>query len=133
MNHTKNFLEELILLKKSPNTEFSLIVKKNRYRLDDVIIFKKNLPIRGKIVNGGKNSSDDFILQIKAIICEPGLGKILSDVMLGPNYEFEELEMCITNTTDNLDRMLLTVNVISCVQKKSKVGLTMNIIKIIQK
>jgi len=53
--------------------------------------------------------------------------------MLGPNYEFEELEICITNTTDNLDRMLLTVNVISCVQKKSKVGLTMNIIKIIQK
>jgi len=133
LNNTENLLAELILLKKSTDIQFSLIVKKNQYKLDDVIIFKKNLPIREKIVNGGKNSSDDFILQIKAIICEPGLGKILSDVMLGPNYEFEELEMRITNTTDNLDRMLLTVNVISCVQKKSKAGLTMNIIKIIQK
>ena len=133
MNHTENLLEELILLKKSIDIQFSLMVKKKQYRLNDVIIFKKNLPIKEKIVSGGKNSSDDFIPQIKAIICEPGLGKILSDVMLGPNYEFEELEICITNTTDNLDRMLLTVNVISCVQKKSKVGLTMNIIKIIQK
>ncbi len=53
--------------------------------------------------------------------------------MLGPNYEFEELEICITNAADNLNRILLIVNVINCVQKKSNVGLTMNIIKIIQK
>ncbi len=103
------------------------------YRLDDVIIFKKKIPIREKIVNDDKNSLDDFMPQIKAVICDPRLGKILSDSMLGPNYEFEELEICITNATDNLNRILLIVNVINCVQKKSQVGLTMNIIKIIQK
>ena len=93
MNHTKNFLEELILLKKSPNTEFSLIVKKNRYRLDDVIIFKKNLPIREKIVKNNENISDSFVCQIKAVIHDPRLAKTLSSVMLGPNYKFEELEI----------------------------------------
>jgi len=133
LNHTKNFLEELILLTKSPGAQFSLMLKKKMYRLDDVIIFKKKIPIREKIVNDDKNSSDNFMPQIKAIICEPRLGKILSDSMLGPNYEFEELEICITNATDNLNRILLIVNVINCVQKKSQVGLTMNIIKIIQK
>jgi len=133
LNHTKNFLEELILLTKSPGTQFSLMIKKKMYVLNDVIILKKKLPIKGKIVDGSKNSSDDFTPQIKAIIYESKLGKILSDVMLGPNYEFEELEICITNTLDNLNKMLLIVNVINCVQKKSKVGLTMNVIKIIQK
>lgn len=133
MNHTKDFLEELILLKKSPDIQFSLVIKKNMYRLDDVIILKKKIPTKKKIVDGDKNSSDDFIPQIKAVIYEPRLGKILSDTMLGPNYEFEELEICITNAADNLNRILLIVNVINCVQKKSNVGLTMNIIKIIQK
>ncbi len=133
MNHTKDFLEELILLKKSPDIQFSLVIKKNMYRLDNVIILKKKIPTKKKIVDGDKNSSDDFIPQIKAVIYEPRLGKILSDTMLGPNYEFEELEICITNAADNLNRILLIVNVINCVQKKSNVGLTMNIIKIIQK
>ena len=133
MNHTKNFLEELILLKKSPNTEFSLIVKKNRYRLDDVIIFKKNLPIREKIVKNDENISDNFVYQIKAVIHDPRLAKTLSSVMLGPNYKFEELEIRIDNATDNLNSVLLVVNLISSVQKKSRVELTMNIVKIIQK
>ncbi len=76
MNHTKDFLEELILLKKSPDIQFSLVIKKNMYRLDDVIIFKKKIPTKKKIVDGDKNSSDDFIPQIKSVIYEPRLGKI---------------------------------------------------------
>ena len=133
MNHTGNLLAELILLKKSIDIQFSLMVKKNQYRLNDVIIFKKNLPIREKIVKSDENISDGFVYQIKAVVHEQILAKTLSSVMLGPNYKFEELEIHIDNVTDNLNSVLLVVNLINSVQKKSRVELTMNIVKIIQK
>ena len=133
MSHTENLLAELILLKKSIDIQFSLMVKKNQYRLNDVIIFKKNLPIKEKIVKSDENISDSFVYQIKAVIHHPRLAKTLSSVMLGPNYKFEELEIHIDNVTDNLNSVLLVVNLINSVQKKSRVELTMNIIKIIQK
>ena len=133
MNHTENLLVELILLKKSTDIQFSLMVKKNQYRLNDVIIFKKSLPIREKIVKNDENISDIFVYQIKAVIHDPRLAKTLSSVMLGPNYKFEELEIHIDNVTDNLNSVLLVVNLINSVQKKSKVELTMNIVKMIQK
>ena len=133
MNNTENLLAELILLKKSVDIQFSLMVKKNQYRLNDVIILKKNLPIREKIVRNDENISDSFVYQIKAVIHDPRLAKTLSSVMLGPNYKFEELEIHIDSVTDNLNSVLLVVNLINSVQKKSRVELTMNIIKIIQK
>ena len=131
MNNTENLLAKLILLKKSTDIQFSLIVKKNQYKLDDVIIFKKNLPIRGKIIRDEEKNSESFVYQIKAVIHEPMLAKTLSSVMLGPNYKFEELEICINGATENLNSVLLVVNLINSVQKKSRVELTMNIIKII--
>ena len=109
------------------------MVKKNQYRLNDVIIFKKNLTIRKKIVKSDENISDNFVYQIKAMINDPRLAKTLSSVMLGPNYKFEELEIRIDKATDNLNSVLLVVNLINSVQKKSRVELTMNIVKIIQK
>ena len=133
MNHTENLLAELILLKKSIDIQFSLMVKKNQYRLNDVIIFKKNLTIRKKIVKNDENISDSFVYQIKAVVHEQILAKTLSSVMLGPNYKFEELEIRIDKATDNLNSVLLVVNLINSVQKKSRVELTMNIVKIIQK
>ena len=133
MDHSENLLVELILLKKSTDIQFSLIVKKNQYKLDDVIIFKKNLPIREKIVKSDENISDSFVYQIKAVIHEPMLAKTLSSVMLGPNHKFEELEICIDGATENLNLVLLVVNLINSIQKKSRVELTMNIVKIIQK
>ena len=139
MNQTKNFLEELILLKKSTDIQFSLIVKKNQYKLDDVIIFKK-IDKKGKIIRSKEKNSEsswsasfNFVYQIKAVIHEPMLAKTLSSVMLGPNYKFEELEICINGATENLNSVLLVVNLINSIQKKSRVELTMNIIKIIQK
>jgi len=36
LNHTENLLVELILLKKSIDMQFSLMVKKNQYMLNDV-------------------------------------------------------------------------------------------------
>ena len=113
--------------------QFSLMVEKNQYRLDDVVIFKKNLPTRKKILGNSKNILGNFVYQVKAVVDEPRLAKTLSSVMLGPNYKFEELEICIDYATDNLNSILLVVNLINSVQKKSRVELTMNVVKIIQK
>jgi len=126
-------LAESILLKKSTDMQFSLMVKKNQYRLDDVVIFKKNLPTRKKILDSSENISDNFVYQIKAVVHEPILAKTLSSVMLGPNYKFEELEICIDYATGNLNSVLLVINLINSIQKKSRVELTMNVVKIIQK
>ena len=73
-----------------------------------------------------------------AIICvEKGLQKkieLLSELLQSQlnveDYKIIELEIRIDNATDNLNSVLLMVNLISSVQKKSRVELTMNIIKI---
>jgi len=127
-----NLFVELIKIQNSELLNFSLYIKGNRYQLKNIKILEKNTPLTKKALRGGVYISDKFVYQIKADIFDSNLGSSLSDFMLGPNFEFEDIKISIDNGVGKWRSISLIVNLVSSIQKQSKTELIMNIIKIYQ-
>ena len=131
MKETK-LLTELIKIQNSEPLSFSLYIKGNRYQLKNIKISEKSTPLTKKASRGGVYISDKFVYQIKATVFDPQLANSLSGVMLGPSFEFKDLEISVVNTGE-AKSVLIIVNLVNSIQKQSKTVLTMNINKIYQK
>tara|TARA_B100000408_G_C10093928_1_gene139028 strand:- start:48 stop:446 length:399 start_codon:yes stop_codon:yes gene_type:complete len=132
MKH-ENLLTELIKIQNSEPIQFSLMIDGTKFLLSDAIISEKSTPVTKKTVRGGVYFSDKFVYQIKAAIFDSKLANSLSDTMLGPSFEFKDLEICVDNVTGKWKPVSIIVNLVNSVQKQSKTELTMNIIKIYKK
>ena len=131
MKH-ENLLLELIKIQNTQPVQFSLIINGNTYHLSSVTISKKSTPLTKKTDRGGVYISDKFVYQIKAVIFDSGLGNSLSDFMLGPNFEFENIKISIDDGIGKWRSVSIIVNLVNSIQKQLKTELTMNIIKICQ-
>jgi len=127
-----NLLAELIKIQNSEHTSFSLCIKGNRYQLEGVKISEKSTPLTKRALRGGVYISDKFVCQITATIFDSSLANSLSDFMLGPNVEFEDIKISLDNEVGKWSSVSIIVNLVSSVQKQSKTELTMNVIKICQ-
>ena len=127
MSYT-DLLIKIINIQKSKPIKFSLIMKEKQYKLNDVTISKKNTVVSKKTVRGGAYISDKFVYQLKATVFEPGIATILSGTMLGPNFDFDALEIRVKNIGDRYLEISLLTNLVNTLQKKSMTELTMNII-----
>ena len=83
-------------------------------------------------MRGGVYISDKFVYQIKAVIFDSSLANSLSDFMLGPNFEFDDLKISVDNGVGKWSSVSIIVNLVSSIQKQSKTELTMNVIKMYQ-
>lgn len=131
MSYT-DLLVKIINIQKSKPLKFSLIMKEKQYKLNDVIISKKNTVVSKKTVRGGAYISDKFVYQLKATVFEPGIATMLSGTMLGPNFDFDVLEIRVENMGDGYGKISLLTNLVNTLQKQSMTELTMNIIDIKQ-
>ena len=127
-----NLLTELIEIQNSESLNFSLYIKGNKYQLKNIKISEKSTPLTKKELRGGVYISDKFVYQFKADIFDSSLGNSLSDFMLGPNFEFEDIKISVDNGIGKWRSVSIIVNLVSSIQKQSKTELTMNIIKICQ-
>ena len=127
MSYT-DLLVKIINIQKSKPLKFSLIMKEKQYKLNDVTISKKNTVVSKKTVRSGAYISDKFVYQLKATVFEPGIATILSGTMLGPNFDFDALEIRVKNIGDRYLEISLLTNLVNTLQKKSMTELTMNII-----
>ena len=127
MSYT-DLLVKIINIQKSKTLKFSLIIKKKQYKLNDVTMFKKNTVVSKKTVRGGVYISDKFVYQLKATVSEPRMAAMLSGTMLGPNFDFDVLEIKIENMGNGYGKISLLTNLVNTVQKQSMTQLTMNII-----
>ena len=127
-----NLLTELIEIQNSVPLSFSLYIKGNRYQLKNIKISEKSTPLTKKSLRGGVYVSGKFVYQIKAVIFDSSLANSLSDFMLGPNFEFDDLKISVDNGVGKWSSVSIIVNLVSSIQKQSKTELTMNIIKICQ-
>ena len=107
-------------------------MKEKQYKLNDVIMSKKNTVVSKKTVRGGAYISDKFVYQLKATVFEPGIATMLSGTMLGPNFDFDVLEIRVGNMGNNYGKISLLTNLVNTLQKQSMTELTMNIIDIKQ-
>ena len=131
MSYT-DLLVKIINIQKSKPLKFSLIMKEKQYKLNDVTMSKKNTVVSKKTVRGGAYISDKFVYQLKATVFEPGIATMLSGTMLGPNFDFDVLEIRVENMGDGYGKISLLTNLVNTLQKQSMTELTMNIIDIKQ-
>lgn len=131
MSYT-DLLVKIINIQKSKPLKFSLIMKEKQYKLNDVIISKKNTVVSKKTVRGGAYISDKFVYQLKATVFEPGIATMLSGTMLGPNFDFDILEIRVENMGNDYGKISLLTNLVNTLQKQSMTELAMNIIDIKQ-
>ena len=131
MSYT-DLLVKIINIQKSKPLKFSLIMKEKQYKLNDVRMSKKNTVVSKKTVRGGAYISDKFVYQLKATVFEPGIATMLSGTMLGPNFDFDILEIRVENMGNDYGKISLLTNLVNTLQKQSMTELTMNIIDIKQ-
>ena len=131
MSYT-DLLVKIINIQKSKPLKFSLIMKEKQYKLNDIVISKKNTVVSKKTVRGGAYISDKFVYQLKATVFEPGIATMLSGTMLGPNFDFDILEIRVENMGNDYGKISLLTNLVNTLQKQSMTELTMNIIDIKQ-
>ena len=127
MSYT-DLLVKIINIQKSKPLKFSLIMKEKQYKLNDVIMSKKNTVVSKKTVRGGAYISDKFVYQLKATVFEPGIATMLSGTMLGPNFDFDALEIKVENMGNGYGKISLLTNLVNTLQKQSMTELTMNVI-----
>tara|TARA_B100000508_G_scaffold135675_1_gene127774 strand:- start:1433 stop:1837 length:405 start_codon:yes stop_codon:yes gene_type:complete len=130
MSYT-DLLVKIINIQKSKPLKFSLIMKEKQYKLNDVTIYKKTV-VSKKTVRGGAYISGKFVYQLKATVFEPGIATMLSGTMLGPNFDFDILEIRVENMGNDYGKISLLTNLVNTLQKQSMTELTMNIIDIKQ-
>ena len=127
-----NLLAELIEIQNSEPLSFSLSIKGNKYQLKNIKISKKSTQLTKRALRSGVYSSDKFVYQIKAVIFDSSLANSLSDFMLGPNFEFEDIKISVDNGVGKWSSVSIIVNLVSSIQKQFNTELTMNIIKMCQ-
>ena len=131
MSYT-DLLVKIINIQKSKPLKFSLIMKEKQYKLNNVTMSKKNTVVSKKTVRGGAYISDKFVYQLKATVFEPGIATMLSGTMLGPNFDFDVLEIRVENMGNGYGKISLLTNLVNTLQKQSMTELTMHIIDIKQ-
>ena len=124
-------LVEIIEVQKSHKLDYILHLEKVTYLLDSVSIAKSSTPVNRPTSRGGVYFSDTFAFKIKAVVDDLSIAELLSKSMLGPNPEFQELEIT-TNVPikDSIKKVTFFVNLTNSMQSSSHIELNMTIIRL---
>ena len=131
MTLDEKILVEIIEVQKSHKLDYILHLGKVTYPLDSVAITKSSTPVTRPTNRGGIYFSDTFVFKIKAVVNDLSIAELLSKSMLGPNPEFQELEIT-TNVSikDSIKKVTFCVNLTNSMQSSSHIELNMTIIRL---
>ena len=131
MTLDEKILVEIIEVQKSHKLDYILHLGKVTYPLDSVAITKSSSPVTRPTNRGGVYFSDTFAFKIKGVVSDLSIAELLSKSMLGPNSEFQDLEIT-TNMLikDSIKKVTFFVNLTSSMQSSSYIELNMIIIRL---
>ena len=131
MTLDEKILIEIIEAQKYHKSDYILYLGKVTYLLDSVTITKSSTPVNRPTNRGGIYFSDTFAFKIKAVVDDLSISELLSKSMLGPNPEFQELEIT-TNIPikDSIKKVTFFVNLTNSMQSSSHIELNMTIIRL---
>lgn len=131
MSFDDKILLKIIEIHKSSNLDFILHIAGKAYPLKNVEISKTATPVNQPTTRGGVYFSDKYIFKIKSQLSDLSIVPMLSKSMLGPNTDFQELEI-LTNTEidDSLKKITFFAHLTNYMQSSSFIELNMTIIKI---
>jgi hypothetical protein len=124
----EKILIEIIEAQKSHKSDYILYLGKVTYSLNSVTITKSSTPVNRPTNRGGVYFSDTFAFKIKAVVDDLSIVELLSKSMLGPNPEFQEIEIT-TNMPikDSIKKITFFVNLTNSMQSSSRIELNMTI------
>lgn len=128
MSLDEKILIEIIEAQKSHKSDYILYLGKVTYSLNSVTITKSSTPVNRPTNRGGVYFSDTFAFKIKAVVDDLSIVELLSKSMLGPNPEFQEIEIT-TNMPikDSIKKITFFVNLTNSMQSSSRIELNMTI------
>ncbi len=127
----ENILLKIIEIQKSTKLDFVLCFASDTFLLENVVISKSSTPVNKPTNRGGVYFSDTFVFKIRANVSELSLAPLLSQSMLGPNPDFQDLEITTKVKIDNLlKNVKLFAHLTNSMQNSSLIELNMNIIRI---
>lgn len=127
----EKILIEIIQAQKSHKLDYKLHLGPIPFLLDRVTITKSNTPVNSPTNRGGVFFSDTFAFKIKAVVNDLSIVELLSKSMLGPNPEFQELEITtILPIKDSIKEITFFVNLTNSMQSLSHIELNMTIINL---
>ena len=125
----EKFLMEIIEAKQFPNCSFILQLGGSSYFLNNVSIFKSSVPVNRPTKRGEIFFSDTFAFKIKGDVNDISIVDLLSKSMLGPNPEFQNLEITTNLLINNSNKKItFYVNLTNSMQNTSRIELNMTII-----
>ncbi len=131
MTLDEKFLLKIIEIQKSSKLDFILEIGSDTFSLKNVTIIKSSTPVNRPTTRGGVYFSEKFAFKIKAQVTDLSLAPLLSKSMLGPNFDFQDLEIITNIEIDNsLKKVAFLVHLINSMQSSSYIELNMIIIKI---
>ena len=131
MTLDENILLKIIEIQKSTKLDFVLCFASDTFLLENVVISKSSTPVIRPTNRGGVYFSDTFVFKIRANVSELSLAPLLSQSMLGPNPDFQDLEITTKAKIDNsLKNVKLFAHLTNSMQSSSLIELNMNIIRI---
>ena len=129
MTLDEKFLMEIIEAKQFPNSSFNLQLGGSSYILNNVSIFKSSVPVNRPTKRGEIFFSDTFAFKIKGDVDDISIVDLLSKSMLGPNPEFQNLEITTNLLINNSNKKItFYVNLTNSMQNTSRIELNMTII-----
>ena len=127
----ENIILKIIEIQKSTKLDFILRLASNTFLLENVVISKSLTPVNRPTNRGGVYFSDTFVFKIKTTVSDLSLAPLLSQSMLGPNPDFQDLEITTKAKIDNsLKNVKLFAHLTNSMQNSSLIELNMNVIRI---
>ncbi len=127
----ENLILKIIEIQKSTKLDFILCLASDTFLLENVVITKSLTPVNRPTNRGGVYFSDTFVFKIKATVSNLSLAPLLSQSMLGPNPDFQDLEITTkAKIANSLKNLKLFVHLTNSMQSSSLIELNMNIIRI---
>ncbi len=127
----ENIILKIIEIQKSTKLDFILRLASNTFLLENVVISKSLTPVNHPTNRGGVYFSDTFVFKIKTTVSDLSLAPLLSQSMLGPNPDFQDLEITTkAKIYNSLKNVKLFVHLTNSMQSSSFIELNMNIIRI---
>jgi len=132
MNVNEELVNFIIENQTSRKLSYILEIQNKFYPLQNVLVSKSNTPLRKPALRGGVYHSDMRSFKINATIDDLSIESLLTNAMLGPNTEFEDLKINTKLQINNsLKNIVIIANLTNRMQSGSKIQLTMMIIGII--
>ncbi len=131
MSLDENIILKIIEIQKSSKLDFILHLASDTFFLENVVISKSLTPVNRPTNRGGVYFSDTFVFKIKTTVSDLSLAPLLSQSMLGPNPDFQDLEITTkAKIYNSLKNVKLFVHLTNSMQNSSFIELNMNIIRI---